>query len=100
MHTFQLKPDHALVKVILCDLQLRKFQLRTPLPGEELDAHLTEIEKALYSCKTKLNAALARSRIKAGVLTVDHLLPESVRKNEKYASKMNVCIWVNAIKTS
>ncbi len=64
-----------------------------------MDPQLSEIENALYSCKTKLNAALARSRIKACVLTVDHLLPETVRQNDKYASKMNVSMWINTVKT-
>jgi len=87
--------DRSLVEVILCDLKLRKFQLRASIPGETLIPHLSEIEQALYTCKTKLSAALARSRIKACVLTVDHLLPESVRKNDKFAAKMHVSAWVN-----
>lgn len=96
---FQYKEDHALVMVILCDFKLRKFQMRTPLPNEELDPELTEIEQMLYGCKTKLNAALARSRIKACVISIDHLLPESVRKNDKLGANMSIFCWVNLIKT-
>ena len=96
----QYREDRSLVTVILCDLKLRKFQLRVPFADEVLDSHLSSIEGALNSCKTKLNAALARSRIKACVLTVDHLLPESVRQNDKYAARMNVSAWVNFSKTT
>ena len=85
--------------VVLCDFKLRKFQIRTPLPGESLDPHLSEIEDMLYKCKTKLDAALARSRIKACVISIDHLLPESVRKNEKLGANMCIHCWVNLIKT-
>ena len=86
--------------VILCDFKLRKFQMRSPLPGEVLDSDLTEIEQMLYGCKTKLDAALARSRIKACVISIDHLLPESVRKNDKLGANMCVHCWVNFIKTT
>lgn len=96
----QYREDASLVEVMLCDLKLRKFQLRTPLPNELQDPHLTKIETSLNACTTKLSAALARSRIKACVLTVDHLLPESVRKNDKYAAKMHVSAWVNYSRTN
>ncbi len=85
--------------VILCDYRQRKFQIRIPLKDEKLDPHLKEIEKALLKAKTKLNAALARSRIKNNVASVDKLLPENVREHEKHADKMHVCCWVNQLKT-
>ncbi|ELU08213.1 hypothetical protein CAPTEDRAFT_197530 [Capitella teleta] len=97
----QFKEDYIQVLIILCDFKERKFQLRSVKPGEEeLEIpKLRSIEEALSVCKTKLDAALARSRIKARVLSVDHLLPDSVRQNEKIGSNMHVYCWVNKIKT-
>jgi len=60
---------------------------------------MEHIEEALYRSKTKLNAALARSRIKSRVLSIDWLLPDSVRKNEKIGCRMHVTCWVNCVKT-
>jgi len=60
---------------------------------------MSQIEEALYRSKTKLNAALARSRIKSRVLSIDWLLPDSVRKNDKIGCRMHVTCWVNFVKT-
>ena len=60
---------------------------------------MEHIEEALYRSTTKLNAALARSRIKSRVLSIDWLLPDSVRKNEKIGCRMHVTCWVNYVKT-
>ncbi|KAK2148932.1 hypothetical protein LSH36_474g02021 [Paralvinella palmiformis] len=96
----EFKDDHALVMVILCDFKQRKFQKRLPLSEDEINPYICQIEDALYDTRTKLNAALARSRIKARVLSIDHLLPDSVRKNEKIGSNMHIPGWINLIKTS
>jgi len=85
--------------VILCDYKLRKFQRRIPASDEVIVAKMSNIEDALYRSKTKLNAALARSRIKSRVLSIDWLLPDSVRKNEKIGNRMHVSCWVNFVKT-
>jgi len=87
------------VMVILCDYKLRKFQRRMLEPGEVTVLKMSEIEEALYRSKTKLNAALARSRIKSRVLSIDWLLPDSVRKNDKIGCRMHVTCWVNFVKT-
>lgn len=87
--------DFNIVMVILCDFLRRKFQLRLPFPGEELILKISEIEKALYRMKTKLDASLARSRIRARVQSLDVLLPENVRQNGLIGEKMEVCCWLN-----
>jgi len=96
----QHQDEFSSVMVILCDYKLRKFQRRMLAPDEVLVTKMSEIEEALYRSKTKLNAALARSRIKSRVLSIDWLLPDSVRKNEKIGSRMHVTCWVNFIKTT
>lgn len=98
LFSLQFKEDTCLVMVVLCNFQQRKFQRRAPLPGENLLEHVGEIEDALLKSKTKLNAALARSRIKARVLTIDHLLPDNVRKNQILGKQMHLCCWVNQFK--
>ena len=85
--------------VILCDYKLRKFQRRLLVPDEVVVTKMSAIEEALYRSKTKLNAALARSRIKSRVLSIDWLLPDSVRKNDKIGNRMHVTCWVNFVKT-
>ncbi|ELT91030.1 hypothetical protein CAPTEDRAFT_220169 [Capitella teleta] len=104
-HFFQrypeFKEDYSQVMVMLCDFKERKFQPRT-IHGSEDPTDipaLKSIENALLVSKTKLNAALARSRIKARVLSIDHLLPDSVRQNDKIGSNMHMYCWVNHIKT-
>lgn len=95
----QLLEDYSLVMVMLCDFQSRKFQFRTPLPGETIDPLAQQVENAINQSKKKLNAALARHRIKASVTSVESLLPTSVRNNEEIKSKMPVYLWVNQWKT-
>lgn len=87
--------DFNIVMVILCDFQKRKFQLRLPHPGEELISKINKIENAIYRFKTKLDAALARSRIQARVQSLDFLLPEKIRQNGIVGENMEVCCWLN-----
>ncbi|XP_013411234.1 putative methyltransferase NSUN7 [Lingula anatina] len=96
----EFREDFGLVMVILNDFQNRKFQQRTPLPGETLDPHITEIEQALYSVKTKLNASLARNRIKYNALSIESLLPAAVQEQSEVGSHLPVFVWVNLLKTS
>lgn len=91
--------DLGLVMVILCDYQTRKFQRRTPFTNEILNSAATDVEDAISDCKTKLNAALARHRIKASAPSIEYLLPETVRSKEAIGSKQPVYTWVNQIKT-
>lgn len=87
--------DSGLVMVMLCDFQGRKFQQRHALPGETVLPDLLEIEQAILECKTHLNAALARRRIKAEAPSLDHLLPDTVRSKEELRSSMPVYGWIN-----
>jgi len=52
------------VYVVLWDYQSRKFQQRTPFKDEVLDEVVRSVEEAIIEYKTKLNASLARHRIK------------------------------------
>ena len=85
--------------VIVCDYKMRKFQRRPLLPGEDAKSEMAQIEDSIVQYKTKLNAALARSRISSNVLTLDSLLPEAVRKNDQIGSSMTICCWINYFKT-
>ena len=114
--------DLAVVMVTLCDYMTRKFQRRlrrkqqrhvTSSSTSSVDyvtdddvtdddkeyEYLAGIEDALDSCRTKLRASHARSRISAQVLSIDALLPSRVRQNDQLASRMVVSAWVNFRKT-
>ncbi|NXD80731.1 NSUN7 methyltransferase, partial [Halcyon senegalensis] len=95
-------PDEStsLLVVMLCDLQDRKFQAREIFDEEEPVAEVRKIEHYLYSFRTKLAAALARYRIKHGALSVEYVLPETIRKQEERASALPLCAWVNTFKIS
>ncbi|XP_074651276.1 putative methyltransferase NSUN7 isoform X2 [Tubulanus polymorphus] len=96
----ELKEEEGAVVVTLYDFQNRKYQKRTPGINEEPDEVIELIEQALYEDKTKLNAALARSRIKANARSIDYLLPENVRVKEKNSGSVPVTAWINLYKTS
>ncbi|XP_033890748.1 putative methyltransferase NSUN7 isoform X1 [Acipenser ruthenus] len=90
----------SLVVVMLYDFQDRKFQPRLCLADEEEIEEVREVEKCLNSFKTKIAASLARCRIKLDILTIDYLLPETVRTKQERASTLPLYAWVNTIKTS
>ncbi|NXE13275.1 NSUN7 methyltransferase, partial [Lophotis ruficrista] len=95
-------PDEltSLLVVMLYDLQDRKFQAREIFDDEEPVAEVQEIERYLYSFRTKLAAALARCRIKHDALSIDYILPETIRKQEKRASALPLYVWINTFKIS
>ncbi|NXR34220.1 NSUN7 methyltransferase, partial [Zosterops hypoxanthus] len=95
-------PDEltSLLVVMLYDLQDRKFRKGKVFPEEEVVAEVQEIGHYLYSYKTKLAAALARCRIKYDALSIEYFLPENVWKQEKRASALPVCFWINTLKIS
>jgi len=113
----QYADDFAVVMVTLCDYMMRKFQRRirrkpqqsmtsssgitsSDISDDDYEiAYLVSIEDALHSCRTKLKASHARSRIAAQVLSIDALLPSSVRKNDQLSSRMIVSAWVNFCKS-
>uniref|UniRef100_A0A8C8VQ02 NOP2/Sun RNA methyltransferase family member 7 n=1 Tax=Pelusios castaneus TaxID=367368 RepID=A0A8C8VQ02_9SAUR len=90
----------SLIVVMLYDLQDRKFQARQISDEEESIPDVREVERYLYSFKTKLAAALARCRIKHDALSIEHILPETVRKQEQRASTLPLYAWINTFKSS
>ncbi|XP_061440412.1 putative methyltransferase NSUN7 isoform X1 [Rhineura floridana] len=90
----------SLVVVMLYDLQDRKFEARYNTNDEEPIAEVQEVEHYLCSFKTKLAAALARCRIKHDALSIEHILPETIRKQEQRASALPLYAWVNMLKIS
>ncbi|XP_019637960.1 PREDICTED: uncharacterized protein LOC109480253 [Branchiostoma belcheri] len=66
-------------------LMNQKFYLpRRHRRGPVID-EVQEVQDALQSAKTGLNATLARLRIRDRILTIDSLLPENIRNRDKYA---------------
>ncbi|XP_066429255.1 putative methyltransferase NSUN7 [Eleutherodactylus coqui] len=90
----------SLVVVMLYDFQYRRFQPRCVSNTDEVIKDVREVEKLLQSYKTKLAAALAKSRIKHAVPTIEYILPETVRKQEQRASTLPVYAWINTDKVS
>ncbi|XP_053560007.1 putative methyltransferase NSUN7 [Bombina bombina] len=99
---FQPLPDElaSLVVVMLYDFQDRKFEPRYMSDKEEIIEEVREVERMLYSSRTKLAAALARSRIKYDAPAIEYILPEAVRKQEKRASTIPLYAWINTAKTN
>uniref|UniRef100_A0A8C5TAE4 NOP2/Sun RNA methyltransferase family member 7 n=1 Tax=Malurus cyaneus samueli TaxID=2593467 RepID=A0A8C5TAE4_9PASS len=99
---FLLQPDEltSLLVVMLYDLQDRKFQKRIIFDEEEIVADVQEVGLYLYSCKTKLAAALARCRIKYDALSIEYFLPETICKQEQRTSALPVSAWINTCKIS
>ncbi|XP_075786652.1 putative methyltransferase NSUN7 isoform X2 [Pelodiscus sinensis] len=95
-------PDEltSLIVVMLYDLQDRKFQARQISDEEESIPEVREVEHYLYSFKTKLAAALARCRIKHDALSIEYILPETIRKQEQRASALPLYAWINTCKSS
>uniref|UniRef100_A0A8C2LYX4 NOL1/NOP2/Sun domain family, member 7 n=1 Tax=Cricetulus griseus TaxID=10029 RepID=A0A8C2LYX4_CRIGR len=89
-----------LIIVMLYDFQDRKFQSRVLSDNEESISEVQEVESLLNSFKTKLAAALARCRIKHDALSIYHILPETVRKQEQRASTLPLYAWINTGKIS
>ncbi|OCT96794.1 putative methyltransferase NSUN7 [Xenopus laevis] len=95
-------PDEmtSLVMVMLYDFQDRKFQPRCLFRTEETIEEVQEVEKLLCGSNTRLSAALARSRIKHAIPSIEFILPEGVRKQEQRSSTVPLYAWVNTAKTS
>ncbi|XP_055081021.1 putative methyltransferase NSUN7 [Periophthalmus magnuspinnatus] len=99
--TQQLPDDQmSLVVVMLYDFQDRKF---VPRECENTDKDIKEVrdvELHLLRFKTKLAASLARWRIKHELLSIECMLPESVRIKQDRASSLMLYAWVNSLKSS
>lgn len=90
----------ALAVVMLFDLQHRKWVPRSAIIGEQLRKEVSEVESNLLQHKVRLAAALARCRVKNQSLSIDYVLPESVREQEKCASTLPQFAWINTSKSS
>ncbi|XP_060576770.1 putative methyltransferase NSUN7 isoform X2 [Ruditapes philippinarum] len=99
-HFPECQEDESLVFVVVWDYQSRKFQQRTPFKEEQLNPIVQSVEEAIIEYKTKLNASLARHRIKAMAPSIEYLLPDKVRSKEEIRSKLPVYVWVNQLKTT
>ncbi|XP_066576599.1 putative methyltransferase NSUN7 isoform X2 [Amia ocellicauda] len=102
LYLSQSMPDEltSLVVVMLYDFQDRKFLPRSCPDRDDEIEEVREVEKCLFRYKTKLAASLARCRIKHDLLTIDFMLPESVRKKQERASSLPLYGWVNTLKAS
>ncbi|XP_071313523.1 putative methyltransferase NSUN7 isoform X2 [Trachinotus anak] len=90
----------GLVAVILYDFQDRKFLPRESLGEEEIIQEVRDVESCLFRFKTKLAASLARCRIKHDLLSIEYILPESVKTKQERSSSLPLYTWVNPLKSS
>ncbi|XP_033125980.1 putative methyltransferase NSUN7 isoform X2 [Anneissia japonica] len=101
-YSYNTIPDenHSLIMVILCDMISRHFAKLPKTRDDPIIPYIQEIEEDLIAHTTKLNASLARNRIKFQARSVEHLLPEAVREREKCGSQIPTYAWVNELKSS
>ncbi|XP_047656809.1 putative methyltransferase NSUN7 isoform X2 [Tachysurus fulvidraco] len=93
----------SLLAIMLYDLQDRKFLPRKRPANQEMQkevAKIIEVENCLLRFKTKLAASLARCRIKHDLLSIDCMLPESVRQRQERGSHLPIYAWINTLHTS
>ncbi|XP_008291378.1 putative methyltransferase NSUN7 [Stegastes partitus] len=95
-------PDEqmSLVAVMLCDFQDRKFLPRERQGEEEIIQEVRDVENYLHRFKTKLAASLARCRIKHSLLSIECILPETVKKKQERSKSLPLYAWVNTLKSS
>ncbi|XP_068442844.1 putative methyltransferase NSUN7 [Clinocottus analis] len=98
----QTMPDDqmSLVAVMLCDFQDRKFLPRERYGEDEIVQEVKDVESYLLRSKTKLAASLARCRIKHNLLSIEYILPESVKMKQERSSSLPLYTWVNTMKSS
>ncbi|XP_044060732.1 putative methyltransferase NSUN7 isoform X2 [Siniperca chuatsi] len=98
----QPMPDDqmSLVAVTLYDFQDRKFLPREHQGEEEVIQEVRDVENYLLRFKTKLAASLARCRIKHDLLSIEYILPESVKTKQERSSSLPLYAWVNTLKSS
>ncbi|XP_077433868.1 putative methyltransferase NSUN7 [Vanacampus margaritifer] len=89
----------SLFAVMLYDFQDRKFfpQDRT---RDESKQEVRDVENYLIRSKTKLEASLARYRIKRDLSSIDCILPESVKVKQERSNRLPLYAWVNTLRSS
>ncbi|KAK1798634.1 hypothetical protein P4O66_006927, partial [Electrophorus voltai] len=93
----------SLVAVMLYDFLDRKFRPREQLANQKEGAaepSVREVEECLFRFKTKLEASLARCRIKHHLLTIQCILPKTVQQRQERASNLPLYAWVNTLRAS
>ncbi|XP_076020998.1 putative methyltransferase NSUN7 [Genypterus blacodes] len=90
----------SLVAVMLYDFQDRKFLPRGRRWEQEVVQEVRQVESWLLGLKTKLAASLARCRIKQDLLTIECVLPESVKTKQERTSSLPLYTWVNTLRSS
>ncbi|CAK8684526.1 unnamed protein product [Clavelina lepadiformis] len=89
----------ALIVVMLFDFQNRRWMPRCQIVGEKKNKEVADVEEHLMDHRIRLAAALARCRVKNQSLSIDYILPESVREQEKCASALPQYTWINTVKS-
>ncbi|XP_042349616.1 putative methyltransferase NSUN7 [Plectropomus leopardus] len=98
----QPMPDDqmSLVAVMLYDFQDRKFLPWERQGVDEIVQEVRDVENYLLRFKTKLAASLARCRIKHDLLSIECILPESVKTKQERSSSLPLYAWVNTQRSS
>ncbi|XP_057705652.1 putative methyltransferase NSUN7 [Corythoichthys intestinalis] len=89
----------SLFAVMLYDFQDRKF-IPQDYIREDFIQEVRDVENYLIRCKTKLEASLARYRIKHDLSSFDCILPEIVKVKQERANRLPLYAWVNALTSS
>ncbi|KAM8909771.1 putative methyltransferase NSUN7 isoform 2-T3 [Spinachia spinachia] len=90
----------SLIAVMLYDFQDRKFLPRERQGEDKFVQEVKDVESYLLKFKTKLSASLARCRIKHDLLSIECILPESVKVKQERSSSLPLYTWVNTLKSS
>ncbi|KAJ8028668.1 putative 28S rRNA (cytosine-C(5))-methyltransferase [Holothuria leucospilota] len=101
-YSYDMIPDenHHPVMVILCDMMQRHFVKRRSNSTESLIPYIQELEDDLHKHNIKLNAALARNRIKFQARSIEHLLPAKVRERDECGVQLPTYAWINQLRNS
>ncbi|KAK2904128.1 putative methyltransferase NSUN7 [Channa argus] len=94
------KEQMGLVAILLYDFQDRKFLPWEHKGEENIIQEVREVKNILLRFKTKLAASLARCRIKHDVLSIECILPESVKIKQGRSSSLPLYAWVNTLRSS
>ncbi|XP_019730457.1 putative methyltransferase NSUN7 [Hippocampus comes] len=89
----------SLFAVMLYDLKDRKFFPQDPTRKESI-REVRDVENYLIRFKTKLEASLARYRIKHDLSSLDCILPESVKVKQERSNRLPLYAWVNTLRSS
>ncbi|XP_077388524.1 putative methyltransferase NSUN7 isoform X2 [Festucalex cinctus] len=89
----------SLFAVMLYDFQDRKFFPQDRTRDESIQ-EVRDVENYLIRSKTKLEASLARYRIKRDLSSIDCILPESVKVKQERSNRLPLYAWVNTLRSS